>query len=183
MDQSEVKRILTAPITLLRWSTEGEKQLFPDRRAGDMFCTFGLESDQVFVGRIPLKENTFTFRPYKNQLPYLMEIEWTGKKNIANLGYTTSCWVVPETPLAEHELYEEILSPKRDTLTHYPLTKIAFKYYTYHPLLQEARRIQMAVEDYREKEEAFKVTQQRLGSILISESNLAPVPFRENVRE
>lgn len=183
MNSVEIKRILTAPITLLRWSTGEEKGMFPDAREGDLFCTFGLESDQTFVGRIPLKENTFTFRPLHNCLPYLMEIEWTGKKNIANLGYTTTCWVVPETPRDEHAYYEEILSPKRDTLTQYPATKIAFKYYTYHPLLQEARRIQMAVDDYRKKEEILTVAKNRLGSILFSENNLAPVPFREKVRE
>ena len=183
MDQNEIKSILMSPIILLRWSTGGERLVFPDRKEGDMLCTFGLKSGQTFVGCIPEKENTFIFRPLENRLPYLMEIEWTGKKNIANLGYTTKCWVVPETPRAEHELYEDILSPKRDTLTQYPPTMLAFKYYTYHPLLQEARRVQMAVGDYQKKEEALKVARNRLGSVLISESNLTPVPFREKVRE
>ena len=169
MEQAKIKSILTAPINLLRWSTEEERGVFSSIRTGDCFCTFGLSSGQTFVGRIPVQDGVFTFKPLHNLLPKLTRIEWKKAKHTWDLGYDTRWYTSAKMSEDEVACYKSILTPRPDTSTPHPLTKIAFKYYTYHPLLEQARLIQFATEEYKEKEWELIVSQRRLGRLLFSE--------------
>jgi len=180
MEQSKIKSILTAPITLLRWSTKEERALFPSVKKGDCFCTFGLASGQTFIGHIPEKRGMFTFKPGKNLLPKLTRIEWTKTKSIEDLGYVATWYTSARLSEEENACYKDILTPKPDNSTNHPHTKIAFKYYIYPPLLQRAILIQAAIEDYRKKERALIASQHSLDALLFSEKS--PFSFQNRSR-
>lgn len=180
MEQSKIKSILTAPITLLRWSTEEERALFLSAEPDDCFCTFGLASGQTFVGRIPEKKRVFTFRPLKNLLPKLTCIKWKKARQIADLGYITTWYTSARISEEEKVCYRDILTPKPDKSTNHPFTKIEFKYYTYHPLLHQARLIQLAIGNYRERERALIASRNNLAVLLFSEKS--PFSFQNKSR-
>ena len=108
-----VKDILSAPITLLRPSNEEEKGLFHNHDAG-WFYTFGLKSGQSFVAHFNKTDDIFVFRPLKNLVPQLMQVQWEKRRTY---GVFPECWttcrVIAGTSDQEKALLEEILGPVR----------------------------------------------------------------------
>ena len=105
---------MNAPVTLLRPSSEAEKQATFHGING-RFYTVGLRSGQSFVAKLPAwdekndpfaTENfAFRLRPLNNLLPQLKEVVWiySGTKGPQA---TTLCEVTPETTKQEKQLFE-----------------------------------------------------------------------------
>ena len=169
MEKAEITRILSAPISLLRHSSEKEKELFSDKTGG-YFFTFGLASGQRFVGYIPEMQESYLFRPLKNLLPNLQEIQWERETitDISDLGYVTTCRTLSGTSDEEKQAYMDVLVPKPEDPSHFPFTRIAFKYYSYHPMLGRARDLQMAELEHEKAKQALIKSQKRIDSLLIS---------------
>ena len=78
MEKTEIKHILSAPISFVREATPKETRIFRDKK-GAWFYTFGLASGQQFVGAIfDHKDPRVNFRPIPehNLLPEVQEILW-----------------------------------------------------------------------------------------------------------
>ncbi len=173
MSQPDVKKILSAPLTLVREATEKEKSLFSDKQTGWIY-TFGLSSGQSFVTHIADKEDVFTFRPLNNLLPHLKEIKWEKKDSVADLGYNLFVQLnettTPEkvTP-SEVQNYTEALRSKPISSENFPLTKIAFKYYTHVPMLKRVIDLKQHIQRYVTLRAMLLKAQKELNSTLISE--------------
>ncbi len=180
MKESEIQRILSAPLVRVLPATEQEKkEIFPDKRNG-WFYTFGLASGQEFVGHIPEKDRIFSFRPTKNLIPDLMEIEWEKKPQIDDLGYNTICYTAKGTLEEDKKLFEKVLSPVPEDSSLHPVTKLAFKYYKYHPMLERAFHLQWAKWSCQRAKEELLQAQQHLDKLLIQSQDL---PSLQNVRK
>ena len=128
MEKSEIKRILSAPISFVRESTQKESEIFRDKKNA-WFYTFGLASGQEFVGALfDIKEPHVNFRPVPehNLLPNLREILWGYDRQIYFGGSGPSdrrlmkVLVVKGVSDSEREFYEECLGAKgRERLIKY----------------------------------------------------------------
>lgn len=117
MDSESTRQILTAPIVLLRPSTEEERGLFHNKKNG-WFYTFGLKSGQSFVARFSKgndEQNIFLFRPLKNLVPQLAQFQWQRRKHLFTVFpiYLTTCQTTPMTSQEETKILAEILEPTR----------------------------------------------------------------------
>ena len=169
MEKKELEGILTAPLTVVKPASEDEKirSMFMFGSGEGEFYTFGLASGISFVGRIPQKEKNYEFIVLDkgNTGVDLFSIVWKAKEDIADLGYTTKCTCMHRNK----EEYEEILAPKP---AHAPyLTKIAFRYYSYHPLLQRAILLQDVNQKQQEIEKTLLEIKKRKEALLTSDDS------------
>ncbi len=175
MKESEIQRILSAPLVFVQPTSEQkQKELFPDKNDG-WFYSFGLASGQEFVGHLPEKDRVFTFRPAKNLIPDLMEIEWIKKSEIDDLGYNTICYTAEGPSEDDKKLYEKVLSPVPEDSSLHPITKIAFKYYKYHPMLERSFHLQWAHWGCRKAKEELLKAHQNLDKLLIRPQNVSVI--------
>ena len=166
MKPYKIKQILSAPLSMVAPALLSEKKLFPAGTTGS-FYAFELSSGQLFIGNIPQKEDVYTFRTLRGPFPQLYEIRWSSYNDIAVLNYHTECRFL-EKPLAvERQACLNILEPKRDNTKH-PLTKIAFEYYHYHPLLERAIRLQQAHQNIKGAQRQLSSYRAHLNALLIS---------------
>ena len=170
--EKKIQHVLTAPINLLRHATKEEREVFPDKTEG-AFYTFGLASGQRYVAHIPVgmePERCYTFRPLRNLLPHLKEIVWKGKKDIADLGYTTICRVCEGTPEKERKLYHKFLVPKPIPAPY--LTLLTFKHYSYPPMLEKVSQIQYLTREHEKAKMALLEIQKQQNALLIPENKI-----------
>lgn len=175
MKPSEIKQILSAPLLSVQPATQLQKRVFPDKKEGQ-FYVFTLTSGQSFVGHVPEKEKEYTFRAtysqtYSSPLPQLWEIRWSRINSVGDLNYHTECQFLGEMRPTEQKAYLKALEPKRKDDTG-PLTKIAFKYYHYHPMLERATDLQKALQNCREAQRLLSACKTKMKSLLISKNNI-----------
>lgn len=162
-----IKEILRLPFSSISQSTSAERALFSEKKEG-LFYTFSFPSGQRFVAHLPRKEKVYTFRPYRNFLPELIEFQWRRKTSISDLGYTVTCHFTPGTPAKIKAVYDEIFRPVPDNSPNKPLTKIAFQYYYYHPLLEKCYWLQYFNAKLQDEKQAVCTTQNRINELLTS---------------
>ncbi|MBP5344479.1 MAG: hypothetical protein J6Y85_05360 [Alphaproteobacteria bacterium] len=116
MTDESVKRILSAPIVLLRESNGEERGLFHNKKG--WLYTIGLESGQSFVAHIAKgKEAVFTLRPLNNLVPQLTQVRWEQRPVLGYLPpFATFCETTPETSEMEKALFADIFEPVFETL-------------------------------------------------------------------
>ena len=166
MEQSEIKRILLAPICFLLRSTEEEKEVFADKKKGH-FYTFKLASGQRFVGHVPEKEQTYTLRPLNHLIPALREIQWKKTKDASDLGYTTTCQMSEGASAEEKVFCEGVLAPK--PIPEPFLTKKAIQHYSYHPMLERCFWFQDLNQQHKETQMALLKIQKAKEALLVPE--------------
>ena len=181
MEKNDIKHILCAPLSFVRRCTEEEKKIFSDQQEG-WFFTFGLASEQVFVGHISQKEQSYVFRPLTGPIWDLQEIHWKRKGRVEDLGYTTACQMREGVDKEKKDLYEEILAPKPEKSDRFPVTKVAFKYYSYHPLLEKAYYLQMALWECVRAKRALLDSQKHVENLLVSQKQNNIVQQKLNKR-
>jgi len=126
MIDESTKRVLTAPIILLRPSSEEEKGVFRDQPNGGWFYTFGLKSGINYVARIDKKRDVFTFRPLdKTAIFPLVQFQWRSTRTeFPGIfpQFDVVCQTAPGTTQKETEWFEGILGPSEEEFT----DKVAF---------------------------------------------------------
>ena len=171
MKKVKIQEIFSASLSSVQPAKASDRALFPEKKEGQ-FYVFTLASGQAFVGHIPEKNEQYTFRTsyfqtYSGPFPRLAEIRWTRVKSISDLNYSTECVFLKKTLPTEQKACLAALTPKRD-YSWKGLTKIAFKYYRYHPMLERAICLQGAYQDYRKAQQQVRTCQKRIKSLLIS---------------
>ena len=163
---AQIKKVLSAPLSMVAPALRSEKNLFPEGTTGS-FYTFALGSGQIFIGNIPEKGDTYTFRTFCGPFPQLYEIRWKPFDSINVLNYHTECRFLEKPSMAVKKACLEVLEPKRD-YTPKPLTKIAFEYYRYHPLLNRAIMLKRAHLNIREAQQLMASCKDQLKALMIT---------------
>jgi hypothetical protein len=163
---AQIKKVLSAPLSMVAPALRSEKNLFPEGTTG-AFYTFELSSGQVFIGNIPEKGNTYTFRTFCGPFPQLYEIRWTPFNSINVLNYHTECRFLEKPLVVIKRACLDALEPKRDNSPK-PLTKIAFEYYHYHPLLDRAILLQQAHQNIQEAQRRVASCKNHLKALMIT---------------
>ena len=166
MKPNQIKRILSAPLSMVLPAERAEKKLFPEETTGS-FYTFRLSSGPVFIGNIPLKGEEYTFKTFCGPFPQLYEIRWRPFQQPNVLSYHTDCRFLEKPLVVVKQACLDALEPKRD-YTPKPLTKIAFEYYRYHPLLERAICLRQALQDIQGAKKRLSSCQAHLKALLIS---------------
>lgn len=118
MNNDAIKRVLSAPVNLLRPSSgEEQQQLFPNHKG--CFYTIGLKSGQTFVAKFPnngkgedpfnLDNYAFVLRPLNNLVPHLLEIKWMFTGSFGGPGTNTFCEVALGTTKEERLFLQDIM--------------------------------------------------------------------------
>lgn len=192
MPKPSVKEILSAPIALVRPSTDKEKEVFMDKKGG-YFYTVGLASGQKFAAHIGEdKDKTeptevFTLRPLENLLPNLREIQWLVSRVFGGHGVATKCRLVPPVPKEEEQNYQTELSPKERWVTLNGLYKYnPQRVYDDHPMLDRLGAILSARQACEKAQKALFESQQKLKSLEILEekgSSINTKQIIQNIRK
>ena len=170
MTPSEITRILSAPISILRRATPEERTVFSRKKDG-LFYLFGLASGQRFVAYVPVDKQIYIFRPIRNFLPGLKEIVWKKTEAIEDLGYGTFCSFTKGASPEFRKACLAVLKPTPDNTPGKPLTKIAFRYYHIHPMLERSCWLQLANLKYEESRLKMLASKTVLKSLMISKKN------------
>ena len=168
VDKKGIQKILRASISFIQPATRSEKGLFPVKR-GNLFYTFGLSSGQVFVAHIPEKVEQFTLRTLEGPLPQLREIHWQRLDSVSDLNYHTSCVFSENASPTEQKVCLSALRPRRNYDRGEP-TKIAFKYYIYHPILERMICLQQAHQAYQVAQILAAERKMQIQNLLISKN-------------
>jgi len=117
MTDESIRRILEAPVTMFRPSSEAEEQALFHKTKG-RFYTIGLKSGQSFVAQFPgqndeddpfaLDNFVFSVRPLNNLVPRLQEIKWVFIGASNGTGIRTLCDVAPGTSEQERRFFEDV---------------------------------------------------------------------------
>lgn len=167
MEDKRIREILSAPICLFLRSTNDEKAIFPDKKG--FFYTIGLASGQRFVGHVSMDDDkeSYTFRPLKNLIPNLLELNWEKTKDVTDLGYKTTCQVKEGTSDEEKAFYEDVLAPKPVPAPF--LTKANIQYYSYHQMLERCIWLRRLNQRHEEAVNALLKIQKEQDALLIPE--------------
>ena len=138
MNSSFTKQALTAPITLLRPSTEEERRLFKGQEKG-WFYTFCLQSDQSFVAYIHKWGDTFIFRPLNNLVPKLAQVQWVNQRTFGGPSFDVICQTTSDASKEEKMFLTEVFSPHRKR---YDLGCFMTHKYQYPLMLDKAWQLQ-----------------------------------------
>jgi len=104
MTDESVKRILKAPVILLRPSSEEERGRFHNKKG--WYYTFGLKSGQSFVAHFSRGQNSIlTFRPLNNLVPELTQFKWEQRPACGCLPpYSVFCQTTRNFKCEYHEM-------------------------------------------------------------------------------
>jgi len=172
MKNQQIKKILTASISFAQPASATERKLFSKRMNGS-FYTFGLSSGQTFVVHIPPETEHFTLRTLEGPLPGLREIQWKRLPSIEDLNYQTNCVFAEGVSPTEQQVCLNTLNPRRN-YGRTEMTKIAFKYYHYHPILERIICLQHAIQSYRIAEILLADRRTQIQALLISKKQPKP---------
>ena len=166
MEESEIKRILSAPIELLRPLTKQEEKRYGEQDKWSYL--FQLKSGPSFVGQMAKEEEHFTFKSLHNRLPGLLFFEWKKRTKVDDLGYDTFCYVGGADFSPLHPVYEKALSPKPIKEGKFPVTKIAFQHYEYPAMLERAVCIRNKLMEQEMLRKLLDSSQEQLNQLMIS---------------
>ena len=174
MTDESVKRILTAPVTLLRPSSEAEEQAVFHRTKG-RFYTIGLKSGQSFVAQFPgqntednpFSEDNFAFqlRPLKNLVPQLEGVKWifTG---LGGPQIRTLCAVTPETTEKEKLFLEDVFGSHVVKQSYWDKG-----FYRPHEMFVKLNNVNNQLLENERLKKALMTGQQRLQNLMIQDDN------------
>ena len=182
MTDESVKRILTAPIVLLRPSNEDERRLFPKEEKG-WFYTFGLQSGQSFVARLPKNEDVFTFRPLNNLVPQLIQFEWEKQRTYGVFSpVRTICQTTLDTSEEDKTLLTDVLSAVReDVNAEYPWQARVYRY-RYPEMFVKANALRKQLVENERLQHALLKGQKELQKIMILYNNNTRMQSKLNER-
>ena len=166
MEGQQIRKILKTSLSFVQPASASERKLFSTGLSGS-FYVFGLSSGQTFVAHIPPDMEHFTLRTLRGPLPQLREVQWKRFDSIEDLNYQTNCLFAAGLSPAEQQVCVKALSPKRN-YGRTEMTKIAFKYYNYHPILERAICLQQAHQAYRVAEILLADRKTQIQALLIS---------------
>ena len=188
MFKSSVKEILSAPITLVRPSTEKEKEVLADKQGG-YFYTIGLASGQKFAAHLGESieggepEQIYTLRPLENLLPNLHEIQWSVSRVFGGHGVATHCRLAPPVSKEEEQNYQTELSPKERWIKLEGLHKYnPQRIWDNHPMLDRLEKILCARQECEKHKQALLDAQKKLKSLEVSEEKGSSVNTKQIIQ-
>ena len=182
MTDESVKRILTAPIVLLRPADEEERRIFPKEQKG-WFYTVGLQSGQSFVAHLPKYDDIFTFRPLNNLVPQLVQFQWEKQRTFSVFpAIHTSCQTTLNTTEEDKTLLTEALSPVRDnTNAEYPWQARVYRY-RYPEMFVKVSSVRKQLVENERLQLALLKGQKELQKLMVSYNNNQTTQHKLNER-
>ncbi len=183
MDTNYMRQMLSAPVSLLRPSSEEERGLFHNRKG--WFYTFGLETGPKFVAHIDKGKNIYTFRPLDNLVNPLIQFQWyatdTRYPGILPM-FDVVCKTGPNASDGDSREFGRILGPKAEEYTEkaaFGFLKTKLVRYYYPDVFQKAYRLregllerEAKIQQLSETRREFREAEHKLQGLMIPNDSI-----------